>query len=89
MEAQRPWSGDYLERIVDSNGRKVLYDSDLPKPPKPANPGNWIVDNKIVLDGDNNPVRKWGNLNKTLSSEIEDWRLEAIRRLYPWITTTE
>lgn len=89
MDVQRPWSGDHLDRIVDPTGKKVMFDSDRPRLPKPDDPGNWMTGDKVLLDHNNNPVKAWTDLNKTLSTEIEDWRLEAIRRLYYWLTTAE
>lgn len=89
MIVQRPWSGDRLEAIVDPAGRKVMFDLDRPRLPKPADPGHWKLGDKVLLDHDNHPVKAWTDLNRTLSTEIEDWRWEAIRRLYWWLTTTE
>ncbi len=89
MEVQRPWSGDHLEGIVDPAGKKVMFDVERPKLPRPADPGNWIHDGNVLLDHNNHPVKAWTDLNKTLSTELEDWRLEAIRRLYWWLTMDE
>ena len=55
----------------------------------PQEPGNWIYDGYVLLDSNNHPVKKWPGLNKTLSSEIEAWRWEAIVRVYPWLTVAE
>ncbi len=89
MDIQRPWSGDHLETIVDPAGKKVMFDLKRPRLPKPADPGNWMLDDKVLLDHNNRPVKAWTDLNKTLSTEIEDWRLEAIRRLYWWLRMDE
>lgn len=89
MDFQRPWSGDHLGGIVDPIGKKVMFDLERPRLPKPADPGDWMIGDKVLLDLNNHPVKAWTDLNKTLSTEIEDWRWEAIRRLYWWLTTTE
>ena len=55
----------------------------------PQEPGNWIHDGYVLLDSKNHPVKNWPGLNKTLSSEVEGWRWEAINRVYPWLTVAE
>ena len=35
-----------------------------------------MLDGRVLLDSKNHPVKDWPGLNKTLSSEIEDWRWE-------------
>lgn len=86
---QRPWSEEHLDRIVDAEGRKIMYDLNLPQGPRPKNLGDWFHNGKVLLDQDNCPVKSWPGLNKTLSSEIEDWHFEALRRLYPHLKTRE
>ena len=57
------------------------------RPPK--EPGYWIRDGLVLLDIRNHPVKDWPGLNKTLSTEIESWRWEALMRVYPWLTVAE
>ena len=79
--------------IVDSAGRKIFYDderaSKANRGQKPPGPGYWIHNGKILLDRDNRPVKPWTDLNRTISSAIADWHLEALRRLYWWATVDE
>ena len=46
-------------------------------------------DGLVLLDRKNHPVKDWPGLNKTLSTEIESWRWEALTRVYPWLTVAE
>ena len=55
----------------------------------PQEPENMVLDGRVLLDSKNHPVKDWPGLNKTLSSEIEDWRWEAIVRLHPWLAVAE
>lgn len=43
-------------------------------------PGLWYDQGRLVLDLDNNPVKKWKNIPLTLSSNADPWLLENIRR---------
>ena len=56
----------------------------LPPPPE-----NWIIDGCVLLDSKNHPVKNWPGLNKTLSTEIESWRWEALMRLNPRLSVAE
>ena len=49
----------------------------------------WYQDNRIVLDGDNHPVKQYGEIPAVCSSEMEGWLMVAIRRLNPSITTQD
>lgn len=46
-------------------------------------------DRKIVLDKDHRPVKAWPELNLTLSSKVEGFRLEALQRLNPHISARD
>jgi len=84
--AQASWGPDRADwdNIVDARGRKVLYElkppTDLPKPPQPT---PWIHDGLVLLDQDNHPVRHIPGLNRAFSSELESFRIEALKRLFP------
>ena len=55
----------------------------------PQEPGNWIHDGRVLLDRKNHPVKCWPGLNKTLSTEIESWRWEALMGMFLWLTVAE
>ena len=55
----------------------------------PQQPSDWIHDGLVLLDSRKHPVKDWPELNKTLSTEIESWRWEALMRIYPWLTVAE
>ncbi|MCJ1393451.1 hypothetical protein MMC18_006326 [Xylographa bjoerkii] len=41
---------------------------------------NWVEDGRVVLDANNNPVKVYASLPKTISSEIEGYEIEALLR---------
>lgn len=89
---QQSWGPERADwhHIVNSEGVKVMFEVDKPKNFRPPHePSNWIHDGLVLLDSKNHPVKDWPGLNKTLSSAIESWRLEALTRMYPWLTVTE
>ena len=49
----------------------------------------WYHRDRIVLDGDNHPVKKYTEIPATCSSEIEGWLMVAIRRTNSRITTQD
>ncbi|KAM0804759.1 hypothetical protein BDR22DRAFT_959851 [Usnea florida] len=85
-----PSRDDDWHNIVNSRGEKVMFLVDKPADRRPPQePGNWIHDGYVLLDSNNHPVKNWLGLNKTLSTEIEAWRWEAIVRVYPWLTVAD
>lgn len=44
-------------------------------------PETWIDQGRIVLDPDNNPVRKWPEIPLVLSSKYQGYDMEVVRRL--------
>lgn len=76
--------------IINSEGKKIMFELDKPDNRRPPHEPNNLIHNGIVLlDAKNHPVKDWPGLNKTLSTEIEDWRWEAIMRIYPWLSVAE
>lgn len=45
-----------------------------------------MYNNMIMLDPDDNPIIDWLGLPRCLSSNIEGARIEALRRIYPWLS---
>lgn len=89
---QQSWGPERADwqNIVNSEGVKVMFEIDKPKNLRPPQePTNWVHDGLVLLDNKNHPVKDWPGLNKTLSSEIESWRWEALTRVYPWLSVSE
>ena len=43
----------------------------------------WFLrDGRLVLDNEGNPMRYYKNVPSTLSSQLEPWRQEALRRAH-------
>ena len=67
-----------------------MFDLDKPASHRPPQePGNWFHDGYVLLDSKNHAVKDWPGLNKTLLTEIESWRWEALMRVHPWLTVAE
>ncbi|KAL9014495.1 MAG: hypothetical protein Q9173_000875 [Seirophora scorigena] len=47
------------------------------------------VDGMLVIDSTNRPVRAWPELNLTVSSNVEGFRLEALQRTNPHISASD
>ncbi len=45
-----------------------------------------MYDDKIMLDPDDDPILDWPGLPRCLASNMEGARIEALRRVYPWIS---
>lgn len=80
----------HWDNIVDEQGNKVLL---LPNRPNrssqmpQAEP--WEYNGLILLDMDDHPVIAWPNIPLTFSSELEGGRMEALRRVFPWLKVSD
>lgn len=52
-------------------------------------PKKWYDENRIVLDMNDQPIKKWRELPLVLSSELEGFMMEGIRRLQPKISVKD
>ncbi|CAF9929142.1 MAG: Transcription factor spt20 [Alectoria fallacina] len=89
---QQSWgpSREDWKNIINSEGKRVMFEVEKPTSRHPPQePSNWVHDGLVLLDGKNHPVKDWPGLNKTLSTEIESWRWEALMRMYPWLTVAD
>lgn len=70
---------------------KVLFQFEAPPNWKEAKDevGMMLHENKIVLDPDNRPVRDFKVIPLTVSSKVEGWLMEAIRRQNHQITPND
>lgn len=73
--------------VKDKLGYQVLYLIDRPdKKPETPEVGFMMYDNKIMLDPDDNPIIDWPGIPRLFSSALEGSRIEALRRIYPWLS---
>ena len=49
----------------------------------------WVHEGAYLLDADNHPLRWLPEINRTFSSALEGWRLDALRKRYPWLLVQE
>ena len=84
--SQNRWSvstAEDLTAICDTNGISVLMLSERPRRPESALPDIWGHRGSVVLDQESHPILNWPQLPHTLSSKLEGWRIEALRRTIP------
>ena len=90
--AQMHWKSDpdTWSNIVDRNGNQVML---LDEPPQRTIPtpevGYLIHEDLIMLDPDDNPIVDWPDIPLTFASKMKGWRMEALRRVYPWLREVE
>jgi len=73
--------------IVDTEGREVMYMIDRPDHHlQTPNPGYMMQNGVIMLDPDDHPIIDWPCMPRLISSQIEGGRMEALRRICPWLT---
>ncbi|KAL9131174.1 MAG: hypothetical protein Q9217_000827 [Psora testacea] len=86
---QKNWSSYPVtwDNITDEQGRKVFREPNRPADlERWVRPGWWRLDDAVLLDQDNHPLRDIPGLNRAFSSALEGWRLDALRKRYPHTT---
>ncbi|KAI4138127.1 MAG: hypothetical protein LQ341_004805 [Variospora aurantia] len=68
----------------------ILFVYTRPYTRQPAGQKRYLyVNGMLVIDSKNRPVRAWPELNLTVSSNVEGFRLEALQRTNPHISATD
>ncbi|KAL8646664.1 MAG: hypothetical protein Q9210_006008 [Variospora velana] len=68
----------------------ILFVYTRPYTRQPAGQKRYLyVNGMLVIDSTNRPVRAWPELNLTVSSNVEGFRLEALQRTNPHISATD
>ena len=92
VDYQKDWSSDPTtwDNITDEQGRRVFRE-----PARPADLENqrklnwWYIDGAVLLDQDNHPLRDIPGLNRSSSTALEGWRLDALRKRFPHTVVQE
>ena len=85
---QNEWEFDRdgWNSILDQQNRQVMKLADRPDDvAEGPEPEWWVHKGLLLLDGDNHPVNYWTCIPLTFSSELEGGRMEALRRVFPWL----
>ena len=91
--SQNEWQFDDREdlaRILDEDGNAVMILEERPKrtfPPGEVPP--MVYRGQVLLDGDNHPVYDFRGIPKTFSSKLEGGRMEALRRVFPFLHASD
>ncbi|KAG8532227.1 uncharacterized protein KY384_003868 [Bacidia gigantensis] len=80
---------DQLCAIKDSDGNAVFELHDKPDRYFSREHKPMIYSGMVMLDIDRTPVMDWPELPLCLSSRLEGCRIEAYKRVYPWIQATD
>lgn len=77
---QKTWGPSRINDWPNMPG-KLLFRLECKDYPIPAyQPEIWFDKGRVVLDGDNNSIKKWANIPLTLASNADAWLMENIRR---------
>ena len=86
---QNMWQFDTwenLSRICDEDDNAVMVLEERPKHDIPLGDVQPMTYNGLILlDVDNNPVYDFPGIPKALSSKLEGGRIEALRRVFPFL----
>ena len=84
--SQNTWQAETAEQraqILDADGIAVMTLDDKPERTDHQLPPEWHHRGLIVLDQESHPILNWPNIPLCLSSKLEGWRIEALRRVIP------
>ncbi|KAL6713172.1 hypothetical protein ACLMJK_009293 [Lecanora helva] len=81
---------DNMGNIVDAEDNQVMLLDEKPETYiMQPRPGCMMYRGKIMLDPDDHPIIDWPGVPRCISSQIEGWRIEAMRRVFPWIALSQ
>lgn len=89
---QNTWIFDPLgwDDIIDSEGNKVMFSKKAPARFHECPQGKyWRYKGLIMLDPDDRPVLDWVGIPKAFSSKLEGGRMEALKRVFPWLKNAD
>ena len=82
-------TSDQLALILDDDGNKVMELGQRPVRLSHPEPRLWIHHGLVMLDTNGNPVVAWPNIPRCFSSALEGGRMEALKRVFPWLQTDD
>ena len=72
--------------IEDSKGNRVGFMEKRPTNEPMFPEGEFLMHNgMIMLDPDDRPIYNWADIPLCFSSKLEGGRMEALRRVFPWL----
>ncbi|KAL9639735.1 MAG: hypothetical protein Q9164_000747 [Protoblastenia rupestris] len=80
---------EHLALIADDDGNQVMQLGERPKSSPRPEPFYWIHRGMIMLDQNDNAVLAWPNIPRCFSSALEGERMEALKRVFPWLQTED
>ena len=92
IDYQKEWGEDEStwDHIVNGEGRKLFGGDQRPGSLDYEQPTNlWKHKGVLLIDQDNHPLRYLPDINRTFSSALEGWRLDALRKRFPYLLVVE
>ena len=89
---QNQWSFDPkgLKSIFDSEGNQVMCLERRPDRYQEYPDGPiWVHNGMVMLDQDDRPLLNYPGLPLVLSSQLEGSRMEALKRVFPWLKNAD
>ena len=89
---QNTWNFDPegWDNIVDGEGNKVMFLNKAPARFQEYPQGSyWCYKELIMLDPDDRPVLNWTSIPMVFSSKLEGGRMEALKRVFPWLKNAD
>ncbi|KAL9131173.1 MAG: hypothetical protein Q9217_000826 [Psora testacea] len=80
---------EQLALILDDDGNQVMVLNEAPDRSVRPEPRYWIHRGMVMLDQDDNAVFAWPNIPRCFSSALEGERMEALRRVFPWLRAND
>lgn len=92
VQGQNTWTFDPQGwyNIIDMDGNKVMYMNKAPvRLQEPPQGKYWRHKGLIMLDPDDHPVLDWTDIPMVFSSRLEGGRMEALKRVFPWLKNAD
>ena len=92
VQGQNTWIFDPQGwyHIVDMDDNRVMFMNKAPiRLQAPPQGSYWRHKRLIMLDPDDHPVLDWTDIPMVFSSRLEGGRMEALKRVFPWLKNAD
>ena len=92
IDYQKEWGEDEStwNHVTDDRGRQLFSGGNRPNDLDCRQPTDlWKHKGVLLIDQDNHPLRHLPSINRTFSTALEGWRLDALRKRFPYLLVQE